>query len=472
MITDVLNRKFILDQLSDLQRQLRKDAEGRTGGGPGAEDIGLDDYKEASAQINSTLSEEQKSSSGQTKFEPTWSTRRGESAPSLDNSSFLSRDPIVSNTQSALEYYFDHPDSKDRATPDRPFSPGRRALTDVPIVSDRVLIDKNRRGPRRILDKFSITDPGWVSSLIAMGIRKFQKPHAFNPNPPPPVELKDRCRIVIVGDWGSGIPRAQKTAIAMRAYVEDSLKSGLDCQVIHLGDVYYSGWDYEYRDRFLPYWPVRPGEENKIGSWSLNGNHDMYSGGHAYFDILLNEPRFKRHTGSSFFRLYNNHWQILGLDTAWDDNGLKDPQESWVSDAVGRNTQRTMLLTHHQLFSAYEDSEDVGLVMRQKLGGVLAQGKIEAAIWGHEHRCVLYEPHANLKFARLVGHGGVPVYMNHSPADPYPKPAIYEDRRYIENSLKERWAYMGFVVLDFDGPKFTAKYVDENGRIDKVEEFS
>jgi hypothetical protein len=325
MISDILNRTFVLDQLGDIQRQLRKDAEGRIGGGPGAEGVALDDYKEAYAQINGALNNEQKISSGQKKFDPISSARRGESAPNLDNSSFFSRDSIVSITQSALEYYFDHADSKDGATPERPYSSERRGPTDTPAVSNRVLIDKNRRGPRRILDKFSITDPGWVSSLIAMGIKKFRKPHAFNPSPAPSVELKDRCRIIIVGDWGSGIPRAQKNALAMRVYVEESLKAGLDCQVIHLGDVYYSGWEYEYQKRFLRYWPVRSGEESKIGSWSLNGNHDMYSGGHAYFEILLADPRFNRHGGSSFFRLYNHHWQIFGLDTAWDDNGLKDP---------------------------------------------------------------------------------------------------------------------------------------------------
>ena len=140
--------------------------------------------------------------------------------------------------------------------------------------------------------------------------------------------MSERCRLIVVGDWGSGLPRAQKVAAAMRSYVDDSLKNGIGCHVIHLGDVYYSGWEYEYRNRFLNYWPVHIEEKDKVGSWSLNGNHDMYSGGHGYFGTLLMDPRFSRQGGTSFFKLFNKHWQILGLDTAWDENGLKDPQAS------------------------------------------------------------------------------------------------------------------------------------------------
>ena len=34
-------------------------------------------------------------------------------------------------------------------------------------------------------------------------------------------------------------------------------------------------------------------------------------------------------------------------------------------------------------------------------------------IWGHEHRCVLYRPYANVHYGRCIGHGSLPVYMWH-----------------------------------------------------------
>jgi hypothetical protein len=50
---------------------------------------------------------------------------------------------------------------------------------------------------------------------------------------------------------------------------------------------------------------VRADETGAFGSWSLNGNHDVYSGGHAYFDVLLRDPRVARQEQSSFFSFVN-----------------------------------------------------------------------------------------------------------------------------------------------------------------------
>lgn len=471
MISQVLNRTFVLDQLRAIEKQLLTGSARRAGAARGMDGLEPSHIQQAAAEIGEALAREAERILV-FKGEPI-GARRGNSVPQLDDSAFISSDPIISLTQSALEAYFSHPDSKDKIAAPSRSSPGRRSSSQPHPVTERTLasapIAQGSSG-RRVFDKFSITDIGWVSSLVAMGISKFKSPHPFKSDPPPAVQLAERCRLILVGDWGSGLPRAQKVAAAMRGYVDDSLKNGIDCQVIHLGDVYYSGWEYEYRDRFLNYWPVRADEKDKVGSWSLNGNHDMYSGGHAYFGTLLADARFARQGRTSFFRLFNKHWQFLGLDTAWDDDGLKDPQASWVASMVADNPQRTMIMTHHQLFSAYENSEDVGKVLKAKLGGLLNTGKIDAAIWGHEHRCVLHQPFGGVQFGRLIGHGGVPVYMDHGQDSLYPPPATYEDRRFIASGL-EKWAYMGFAVFDFDGPSLTARYLDENGRLDKMETY-
>ena len=81
---------------------------------------------------------------------------------------------------------------------------------------------------------------------------------------------------------------------------------------------------------------------------------------------------------------------------------------------------------------------------------------------------MLYEPSQHIKYGRLVGHGGVPVYMTHAEGEPYVPPAAYEDRRFIDKGL-ERWALFGFAVLDFAGPKLNVRYVDENGFTSKDE---
>jgi len=86
----------------------------------------------------------------------------------------------------------------------------------------------------------------------------------------------------------------------------------------------------------------------------------------------------------------------------------------------------------------------------------------------YNHRCVLYQQHDNVKFGRCIGHGGVPVYMTHKQDDPYPAPATYEYREYIDKGI-EHWAMMGFAVLDFEADSVHVRYIDENGDVHKEE---
>lgn len=472
MIAQVLNRDFVLQQLADIEKRLRSDVDQkRQGGRDDAASLDRADYEAAHDHVAVVLEQEKAASSGQIGFVPPPPERRSGKPPApLDDFVFMSRDPVVSTVQSALEYYFQHPDSKDRIVPEEMPDDQRRGAGGTPVITDKRLPGGavRRVSNRRLLDQFSITDPGWVSSLVAQGIRLLRKRHVFNPAPPEPVDIGDQARVILVGDWGSGIPRAQLVATAMRMAVEQGVRDGRNVHVIHLGDVYYSGWEFEYRDRFLPYWPVRTNEADTIGSWCLNGNHDMYSGGHAYFDFLLKDTRFRKQGQASFFRLYNKNWQLLGLDTAWDDDGLKDPQGSWVKQTLDQNKQKSILLTHHQLFSAYESGASVGSVLSQKLGPVLDKKPIDAWFWGHEHRFIIYEPTVHVRSARLIGHGGVPVYMTHREDDGYIKPAIFEDRRFIKSGL-EHWAMFGFAILDFEGPEIDVSYVDETGTTIKRE---
>jgi hypothetical protein len=87
----------------------------------------------------------------------------------------------------------------------------------------------------------------------------------------------------------------------------------------------------------------------------------------------------------------------------------------------------------------------------------------DAWFWGHEHRCMTFEPHLGVRWGRLIGHGGVPVYMSHREDDPIPAPGSYEYRAAIDRGL-ERWAKFGFCALDFDGSSVCASYIDEDGQ--------
>lgn len=320
-----------------------------------------------------------------------------------------------------------------------------------------------------IFRQFGPCDPRWAETKLAEGWALIDGRPPFPDSAAPAHALAEDARIVVVGDWGTGLPGAAAVGAQMRARLEQA--AGRECYAIHLGDVYYSGWREEYETRFLPYWPVER-DERDVLCFSLNGNHDMYSGGHGYFGFLLRDPRFRGHwredprhqAPSSYFSLENEHWQILGLDSGYEDHDLATPQSEWLAQKLA-SSKRTMLLTHHQPFSAYES---VTQAMTVKVRGALDGQVLDAWLWGHEHRCGIYEDAVPwLRFGSCIGNGGVPQQL--------PDPPL-RDGAGVEGYAPISWAYdgdepadgnqwlrFGFAVIDLDGSQMSIEYVDEHG---------
>jgi hypothetical protein len=299
--------------------------------------------------------------------------------------------------------------------------------------------------------------------------------HPFNPRPAE-YAISDSARLVVVGDWGTGLPRARAVASYMAEEVADALAYGREAHVIHLGDVYYSGLPSEIRQHVLACWPVTP-EQARAGvtSWSLNGNHDMYSGGFGYFETLLGDPRFAgQHSAdgapTSFFRLAAPSWDFVGLDTSWDTDVmskgvsgvLEDPQAGFVAEIARASGRKLVLLSHHQLMSVY-DQADLGPVLPAKLGPVLDSGRVAAWWWGHEHRCMGFEAAHGVRFPRCLGHGGVPVLQTYAAGDPVKPPGAWEAAGFLEDAGGDCWARFGFAVLDLDGSQMQVRYRDDLG---------
>lgn len=242
--------------------------------------------------------------------------------------------------------------------------------------------------------KFDGKDIGWAASLWHMIGRWFsgkhdpRRPATANPDP-----VGASLSLAMLGDWGTGMYGAKPAAASIEADKRDL------SMLWHLGDVYYSGTESEVRDRFLAPWPKRPGAINR----ALNSNHEMYSGGDAYFDITL--PEFQQ--ASSYFAFQNDHWTLVGLDTAYEDHALDDEQAKWLDQVVAQaGNRRIVLFSHHQLYSHLSAQ---GGKLAARLGQHLAQKKIFAWYWGHEHHCVLYDEHPGYGLhARCIGHGGIP----------------------------------------------------------------
>jgi hypothetical protein len=216
---------------------------------------------------------------------------------------------------------------------------------------------------------------------------------------------KNFVRIGLIGDWGTGLYGAPFCA---NSIIAD--QDGYDL-VLHLGDVYYSGLDKEVQERFLDF-------KLQNGNWitrSLNGNHEMYTGGHGYFELLL--PQLKQ--TSSYFAFQNDYWTLIALDTAYNQDpggqegnlvgpGNSQPQIDWLTNIIGAaGSRKIALFSHHQPFSQLDANQGPKLI--EALRPFLEAQKITVWYWGHEHRCVLYDPHPAFGFrGRCMGHGGFP----------------------------------------------------------------
>jgi Calcineurin-like phosphoesterase len=408
MLEQVLNRHFVLSYLEEVlgylesvaadDEERRSFAETRRGlgGEEISHDLSLAESRALLEYVKEAQFNEAQASSGQKTFIAD-SERRSDASTSLDDTSFISRSPIISLLQTAIEEYYTNQRSDTiEETPVE--AAGRRgggalasAVTNCRIKDlPEVRASGGINSERRFATQFEVTDIRWVSSGLSWLITKFRGKHDFNNKPATdaPRRVEDDVRLVVVGDWATGLPRAQNVANEMRKVLDEGIAANRQQLVIHLGDTYYSGWKPEYEKRLLKYWPVRPEEADRIGSFTLNGNHDMYSGGHSYYTVGLGDARFKPwHNGSSFFSLANKNWHIFGLDTAYDDFDLKDPQADWVNREISRHDKNLMLLSHHQLFSAYEGG---GPKLAEKLGKILESKRVRSWYWGHEHRCMFY----------------------------------------------------------------------------------
>lgn len=241
--------------------------------------------------------------------------------------------------------------------------------------------------------KFGTDDVfGWALSVIDW--IKTKSHEQVPPRPGVIHQMPDDARIVVNGDWGTGLYGARDSAKTV------ANMAGPIFMMLHLGDVYYSGTPREIKDRFLKYWPKRPGTINR----ALNSNHEMYSGGYGYFDVTLRD--FEQ--PSSYFAYRNKKWLIVGLDTGYVDHNLAPEQVAWLNDVIADSGQRKIVLfSHHQPFSTLERKG--GKQLRLALQPLLQGRRIAAWYWGHEHRCVWYEKHPTWGLlGRCVGHGGIP----------------------------------------------------------------
>jgi hypothetical protein len=238
---------------------------------------------------------------------------------------------------------------------------------------------------------------GWVGQVFSWWRQLLDK-HAFVTPSDVPEARPDLRRIALLGDWGTGLYGAPVCATTIQHQARHDL-------LLHLGDVYYAGRPKEVEERFLNLWPKVPNALSR----AVNSNHEMYAGGHGFFEKTL--PAFGQ--ASSCFAIETDHFVLVGLDTGYDEHDLHGGQDSWLDGLVARaesSGRKVVLFSHHQPFSAFERD---GAALVAKLKPLLERKAIFAWYWGHEHRMVLYDRHpAWGLYPRLVGHSGFPYFRD------------------------------------------------------------
>jgi|SRR5579872_65945 len=319
------------------------------------------------------------------------------------------------------------------------------------------------------------TDVHGQKESLLQSILKEWKSFRFEKAPypqgtPQPIQLPSNATVALLADWGGDNPAARHIASVAKKQNPNI--------AIHLGDIYYGGIESECQ-AFLQLWPLQTNIQHpSIGvppgsSFALNGNHEMYSGGESYFNIVLKafgQPQ-------PFFCLENKYWRLIGLDTAYNGgrllpNGANDPisaQWNWLIEILKKNDgKRNILLTHHQPVSAHAAEFDDSKPLRQDITALLAtEGISSDAIFGwffgHEHRCAIYKDSATDFNARLIGNGCIPhqVQSEHA-ADPGCTPFESVNRR--QTDPRSGAATSMFAVLSFSdtSPELVIQYMDED----------
>jgi predicted phosphodiesterase len=301
-------------------------------------------------------------------------------------------------------------------------------------------------------------DPGWAETalkyeefLLAKGkipYRVHKKMDDFTIDG----KLPANARVAIVGDWGTGQATA-RTILAQIARKNSDV-------VIHMGDVYYSGTDFEMQNYFYNIWEESL-DLTRVATFALAGNHDMFCGGAPYYKLIdrLGQP-------ASYFCLRNDNWQFLAMDTALHDSKpsggdptyLEDTEVAWIADKIQNcGNRRTVLLSHHQLFAANEDI--CGKSVNDRLNGQLSTllPNVDMWLWGHEHNLVIYEKYLGV-LARCIGHGSFPIGVAEIPATPkYPEVPMAPVRLGDNGILYNH----GYAIIDLAGNTATVSYYQD-----------
>ncbi len=375
---------------------------------------------------------------------------------------------------------------------------GRRALANYVGLGRtsaqshlRMALDNLPPGERPTIQDFDNAEGwAWIKSWIAATYKTdieslfvpADKRHSFEPYPATGEQghydlsgmlaPDNSIRIALAGDWGTGTDQAQTIA--------DNMVTVNPELTIHLGDVYYVGLDAEVEENCLgrdtPNYKGVVWRKGSKGSFSLNGNHEMYSGGNGYFHTFLPTLGIPASQDKqqlrSYFCLETPKWRILAIDTGYNSDTLfgncklDDHLVDWLKTVINpiQNRKPTVLLSHHQWFSDFADG-DYETPANQMAD--FLKGQEIVWLWGHEHRLSVYNRYKGSNgitaYARCIGHGGMPVETRDPAANDH-QVEYYDGNPARRKTLDDGTVVglNGYVQMVIQDSALTLEYLDIN----------
>lgn len=304
--------------------------------------------------------------------------------------------------------------------------------------------------------KYEEMDPGWTEALVQF--LRYRDDKATIGNTPQIIGIPDVATLILAGDWGTGYWRPGTGAERVATNINENRPD----YSVHLGDVYYVGKQSEVVSNFINCWP-----QGKLGSFALNSNHDMYAGGHAYFESTLAAGGpFDLQRGTSYFALANKRWIVIGLDSAYysspdnlyDRGAIDAIQGAFLGRlALQYADRRIIVLSHHGAFSVAGDQ--MYPLWTQVTG---ALGRIpDYWYWGHEHNAVAYKPIENCR-CRCLGHGAIP----YGDARDLAGAAVdWFEVQSAKDAIVPQRVLNGYVRVTLDDESLTEVFVGEDGSV-------
>ena len=315
--------------------------------------------------------------------------------------------------------------------------------------------------------KYQQLDPFWVGAFAEWAGHLILGKHKFPEGAPTVLVMPGHVTIALAGDFGTGNFGADPAPSKKIAGCIAALKPDY---TIHLGDVYYAGTGGEEKKNFVNGWP-----KGSLGSFTMNSNHEMYSGGNPYFQEAVGGEVFHLQAPYSFFALENSNWIIVGLDSAYyaDEHDLymdgslgSNAQSSFLQD-LAKKGKKVIVLTHHNGLpedgSVPANGSPPTKLWAEVMRSFAGSPPPAYWYWGHVHAGVVYKPQANGVLCRCAGHGALPWGLA-SELENNPNVVWFERTKAGDPTDPVR-VLNGFVLLKLDGANFTETFYNENGEV-------